>query len=265
MDESIKDALQKYYALKGKYELSIQKKKQKIISDKTLNKDEKKKRWMNVKKKCVSCNGEGGTIFKNDKNMLIAVCNANKPCSLNIKIDRGHFSNIRDKYFMIKSEVQRLQNMIIETKLKVLFGYFNEDDAVKSFNQLRKHLAGFMKAHDKIQKEYLEIVHNGSTMKEKNDTAIELHNLIVELKKISESYTIEQKDGYITSMIELYIDKITPLVNKIRDITYKTNFMESIEGNGVDIKSYIRLVQEPYRMNDMYLADEGKDPRIIRM
>ena len=67
MDDSTKEAIHNYYKLKQKYEMAIKKQKHKILTNPTLNAEQKKQKVLQIKKKCVNCNGVGGTVFKNTK------------------------------------------------------------------------------------------------------------------------------------------------------------------------------------------------------
>ena len=86
--------LDKYFKLKREYEEKYEKAKNKYIKNPKLDKEEKRRKVKMIKKKCVKCNGVGGTIFSIENGHYKAVCNAEQPCNLNIDIKRGRFRYI---------------------------------------------------------------------------------------------------------------------------------------------------------------------------
>ena len=259
MDDSTKEAIHKYYKLKQKYEMAIKKQKHKILTNPTLNAEQKKQKVLQIKKKCVNCNGVGGTVFKNTKNILSATCNSERPCGFNIKINRGYYTNIREEYQFLKSQINIIQNKIIETKLNILFNYTTEDEAIKTFDNLRKHLAGFVKAHDKVQEAYLNIIHNKSTVSEKQELTDKLFAITSEIKSLSDKYNETTENSFVVETIELYMTELLPIVDKLKNLTYVYNNVQE-EQTTIDDKSqvFFKLVQEPYTLNELYISGSDK-------
>ena len=53
------------------------------------------KKFVELKKKCISCGKGDGTIFKQEDNVLIAKCgNINRPCKLNIRLQKAKYEDI---------------------------------------------------------------------------------------------------------------------------------------------------------------------------
>lgn len=259
MEDSTKEAIHNYYKLKQKYELSIKKQKQKIIANPSLNAEQKKQKFAQIKKKCIKCNGIGGTIFTNTKNILSATCNGKRPCGFNIKINRGYYTNIHEEYQYLKSELNNIQNKIIETKLNILFNYTTEEEALKTFDKLRKHLAGFVKAHDKVQEAYLNIINNKSTIAEKKKLSENLHDIKNELKSLSTKYNETSKNSFIVESIELYITQLIPIVEQLQKLSYVYNSVQEEESIIDETKqTYLKLVQEPYTLNELYISGSDK-------
>lgn len=263
MDESVKEAIHSYYKLKHKYDETNQRKKKQIMGNQSLAARDKKQKWMQYKRKCVKCGAVGGTIFTNSKNILSATCNGARHCDLNIKINRGYYTNIRTEYQFLMKEINSIQTEIITTKLKILFGYTSEDDAIKDFDKLRKRLAGLTKAHDKVKIAYVNILNNGVSSVEKNKAAQELSGIVIELNKLSHDYDNSPGRGYITNMVEIYIDRILPLVDKIRTMAYTYSSLEEIDGVD-DGPPLTKLVQEPFTLNELYISGSDR-ARVINV
>ena len=74
-------AFNDYYKLKQQYDNQIEKEVTKLRKDTGLSNKEKHERFNNLKKKCINCGKQGGTILKQDGNILLAKCgNVQKPC-----------------------------------------------------------------------------------------------------------------------------------------------------------------------------------------
>ena len=76
------DALTNYYKLKQDYTKIKNKEVSKLLDNNSLSDTEKKDKFAQFKRKCINCGKFGGTIFKQDKNILIAQCGSDQPCKL---------------------------------------------------------------------------------------------------------------------------------------------------------------------------------------
>ena len=260
MDEDTSNAIDEYYKLKQKYESNIERKKQKIISNQSLTTKAKQQKIKEIRTTCINCGKPGGTIFKSEENTLIAVCNANNPCNLNINIKRGFYANIRTECYNLRDKMIEIQNEIIETKLKILFGYSTEDEAVRLFKKLRGDLTKVVKIYTAVRKEYLNIV----TRSEQEPELIERRNMLrvalEDLKDLSSSYdsvdkNVESGDTFIKDIVEKYINEILPAVKRIRELSYVDTKIEYItEGTKDGNNAVAKLIQEPYTISDLYVS-----------
>lgn len=268
ISDTINDAINNYYKLKQTYDDKLNKQKQKILKDQSLSIKEKKQKWLREKKRCLVCKKSGGTIFKNENNILSAVCGSSNPCKLNININKGYYSNIRTDYLNLHNEIKSIHTEIIDIKLQLLFNYIDEDKAIKLFEKLRKNLKLFTTEYDRIHLEYLNIVNYGM----KNKKLDLLHtNLFIHVQSIKDavkSYEEEHRNEYISNIVETYTSRIIPLVKKIMEETYRKtvieNDMETLsKPNEPDRTIEVtKLVQSPYTLKDLYVLGSEK-PKII--
>tara|TARA_Y100001958_G_C21247385_1_gene578599 strand:- start:1408 stop:2226 length:819 start_codon:yes stop_codon:yes gene_type:complete len=260
MDEDTINAIDDYYKLKQKYETTLERKKQKIISNPSLTTKAKQQKIKEIRTTCVNCGKLGGTIFKSEENTLIAVCNANTPCNLNINIKRGFYANIRTECYNLHDKMIEIQNEIIETKLKILFGYTTEDEAVRLFKKLRGDLTKVVKIYTAVRKEYLNIVTRGEQEPELIERRNTLRIALDDLKELSASYdaidkNVESGDTLIKDIVEKYINDVLPAVRRIRELSYVDSKMEYVVENTGDGNNIVaKLVQEPYTISDLYVS-----------
>ena len=260
MDPEITNAIDNYYRLKQKYDMSIHKKKQKIISNTSLSSEAKRQKIKEIKKICVNCGNIGGSIFKNTESSLIAVCDCNPACNFNINIKRGYFANIRTECYNLYEKIKEIQSSIISTKLDVLFSYRSEDDAIKKFKKLRRDLAGATKLYNTVLKEYLDIVTRGPQAERLGEQKTKLFIAFEQLSEISKTYdrldkSVDSGNSLLKEMVEKYVNEILPIVTEIRELSYT---ISKIEIND----DHTELIQKPYTIEELYIAGIEK-PQII--
>jgi hypothetical protein len=259
------DVLQ-YYELKQKYQESMDKKKKMIKKHKTYSDKEKRTRIkaLPLSYRCVNCGKAGGTIFEERNGTLKAVCGANPPCNLNINIKRKLYDNVRELEEKNNKRSETLKMLIIMTKLDYLFGLNNsKDEIVEKFNTLKNELAHISESELIIQKKYGDILSGVHREPLLNDSAIDLVTEIEALKKLYQEYLIEQRESYLTEMVEKYITVIKPLTEKIRDMNYGYYAIESSKPDENDDKKddntdekkvkdvTYTLVAMPYRLEQL--------------
>lgn len=268
MTEIINGAIDHYYKLKQSYEDKLRKQKFKILRNTNLSVKEKRLQWMQEKKKCIICKKNGGTIFKNKNNILSAICGSKNPCKLNININKGYYTNIRSDYLNLYQEIKSLHTEIIDVKLKLLFNYIPEDEALRHFDKLRKNLKLFTNEFDRVHVVYLNIVNYGIRSQKLDLLHTNLSIQIQTIKTTVKQFEEENKKEYITNIVETYILRILPLVQSISDQTYRLSTIEkdieviSRPNQPDTTMEVMRLNQTPYTLNDLYILGSVK-PKII--
>jgi len=150
MEDTINEAMTKYYELKMKYDNEITKIKTKIKDEfKTVR--EKRRAFNKIKPKCVNCHRPVKTIFKTIYNPtttsrnLIAKCgDLEKPCGLNININIGHCEILTDSIKLYEDSLNVLKNDIIKEKNMVLFGYVSDYNAVENFETMKDRFISYL-------------------------------------------------------------------------------------------------------------------------
>jgi hypothetical protein len=251
MSEGYLKSLNDYYELKAKYDKSYKDSK---ISVKKSNLPEKTKVMMRefifdedikddiqkINRKCVGCEKNVGTIFMEDNRMLKATCgDMTNPCSLNIEINLEETYSIHELYKKQLVELEDIKQKIIRKKLDLLFGLEKEDIVVSEFEKLKEEFNQlnefFLSLEEKIS-------NNSLITNPENDTKIkkkemleslnkELMNNINEFKKSINDYrntknTSQISNRFLNDGIELYINKITIGLKRIRRINYEYMEME---------------------------------------
>jgi hypothetical protein len=142
---SFKEALDKYFQLKSKYEKeNYYAKKRKIYESLGKLKRGAKRRELirktaELKPKCIKCARPVGTIFSKKNDHYLAICgDTANPCALRIDLYIGTQSRLIDTIALFKKDLADIKEEIIEQKMNILFNYISEDKCVSIFNKQMK-------------------------------------------------------------------------------------------------------------------------------
>jgi len=264
MDEKFMSAMKHYYKLKQQYETSLQKQKLNIMSKTLLSKREKRKKIMQLQPKCINCKKPGGTIFTNTNDRLKAVCGSSDPCNLNIDLLKAKYMNSQEEYRLYKSDLEQYKTSIIMTKLDFLFGYKSEEETLSLFEKRSLEIAKITDKMFQLENSINDIINNKETLQTIKQLEKTLYENIYEIKNIYKEYLVDNTSEMINDMVEIYITKIRPLVEEIRNLNYmntrvehskKIKYMYNVKASDENIYT---LVEEPYTIDKMELA-EGKN------
>jgi hypothetical protein len=264
MDHKFMSAMKHYYKLKQQYETSLQKQKLNIMSKTLLSKREKRKKIMQLQPKCINCKKPGGTIFSNTNDRLKAVCGSSDPCNLNIDLLKAKYMNSQEEYRLYKSDLEQYKTSIIMTKLDFLFGYKSEEETLSLFEKRSLEIAKITDKMFQLENSINDIINNKETQQTIKQLEKTLYENIYEIKNIYKEYLVDNTSEMINDMVEIYITKIRPLVEEIRNLNYmntrvehseKIKYMYNVKASDENIYT---LVEEPYTIDKMELA-EGKN------
>lgn len=255
MDEHIESALELFYSLKNSYEKRIKiRKKQAYHKQKSKRKD-----YRVFKKRCVNCRKEGGTIFSVDKNILTATCgNLEKPCKLNIVINRGNFNSKRTVTNTIKNELEDIKTRIILLKTNLLYSYEPEEGVEAKFSKLKEEYKSIYEIFNMIHDNYMSIINNRINKDRENKYFRKLNKKIMEFKQLKTQYDESEDDIYLSQMIDMYLNYLIPYAETVRMSKYFKNELECDNGEFIPCESKKFLIQDVYNvqnLEDIYLEE----------
>jgi hypothetical protein len=220
---SIDNALQEYYKLKDQYDKTYDSKKHTIISDITIPYSKKKAKIaeLSQKRKCVVCKAAGGTIFTNENRVLKAVCGSkSQPCGLNIEIARGKKGNIEKLITLSYKKIEDIKENIIKFKLDLLFRYISDDQLKQKFDESKKELETELAKYEKIYNIYIDNTNSPERMEKLKELNAELYTYVEQFKGIMKEYMETSRIEVVKPAIEIYLNYIVPIAEKIRNTTY---------------------------------------------
>ena len=239
---AVDNAIKKYYDLKGKYNKKYNTKKYKIIKNTDYSTREKKRLLENVSMNCIKCKNNNGTIFEKKYNILIAKCgNLQNPCDLSIKINTGEYNNIFIILEGLEKDLELIKTNILKTKLSLLYGLIEDDEALKTFNDMKAFYKKYTTPINILYKELDEKlkVDVSDTIKEKihykkfiKENTIKIDELINRFKDLMNEAHVnnsDKKTEILEEAMEIYINELKPLSVKHRELGYKINKIISKE------------------------------------
>lgn len=226
---SIDNALQEYYKLKDQYDKTYDSKKHAIISDITIAYSKKKAKIVDLsqKRKCVVCKAAGGTIFTNENRILKAVCGSkSQPCGLNIEIARGKKGNIEKLITLSYDKIEKIKENIIKFKLDLLFRYISDEQLKQKFDESKKELETELAKYEKMYNIYIDNTQSPEKVEKLKVLNAELYTYVEQFKAIMKDYMEGGRIEVVKPAIEIYLNYIVPIAEKIRNTTYVYNGVE---------------------------------------
>ena len=229
--EPILSAIDNYYKLKSKYE-------------------------MTKKNKCIFCGNEGSTIFKtlciNGNKTLIAECKSSQSCSKNIKILTGKIENFHEKISLLKQQIEKLKLKIILYKNDILFGYVNPektDKFEKIMNEFDFHTLELKVFMDL----YSDIIENQRDYDNLKKLESDLYIQILNIKRDIINYNNEKHTEDLDDAVNIFVEILSNIDSEERGLLEKIMLLKyvnpSVEYDEKEKTLY--LIQIP-RQYDIY-------------
>lgn len=243
--------LQEYYKLKTLFDERMTNMKKEISKGKS--KKEKRKKYLELKPKCISCNTPSkiGTIFsvqfvpsneKTDDYRLFKIkCgNLSHPCSLHIEFQVDSVQPLDELLVSTNQELITEKNQIIELKNKLLFGLIERHDALKLFDEESEFIATISHLYNYYLSKWTEVVNNPEKKEELNSSIQLAYQKISEIKEYMSKMTTDHDETYATDVARISCTELEPLMNKIRQLKYSENAV-------IDL----HLIQKPHTIRDL--------------
>tara|TARA_B100001059_G_C17839291_1_gene590793 strand:- start:11512 stop:12300 length:789 start_codon:yes stop_codon:yes gene_type:complete len=246
-DSYFKD-LEKYYKLKSDYELKYQKEKKKILGNtnyKTVQ--DKREKLQKLKLPCSQCKRKVGMNFETTPTHFTCGCgDETQPCEFRINLKKYKVVTQYPLLEALKKDCDKNMLDIIKLKLDVLFNFASESEISTKFATVRDDYMKNNKLYKNTVNSYKEVINREPYQEELNKKKIELQNELLEMKDILNRFNQDGKDQFLIEYIDRYQRIITPIIEKIRELSYS---YQNVEFDGND--EVFRLIQEPYTVHDL--------------
>lgn len=253
--ESVND----YYKLKNAYN----------IKNANNNRDDKK---------CIQCNGIGGSIFEvkveGGNRILLARCNAHKKCNLKIYINTGTIINLKSELNILTSykydkmgiadrerNTNYLNKEIIIAKNDILFGYTIINDVEKQLRELLEDIDLQNYAVTTYTTDLLSITNGEDKLHSIEKLKHEIFDAVSNIKILSATYKETQAYHLLEECDEIYKNVILPKTTELRNIKYQIQYVEPIGSN--NLGTIYEYVHQPYKGGDFEIQMVDDLPDII--
>jgi hypothetical protein len=237
-----KSALNKYYNLKRQYDDKFNAAKNKLLKNPTLSIADKKRKLAQIKRKCINCGKSGGTLFSDENGVLSAACgHSADPCDLNIRIVRAQFMPSYEVMEKFSKDITQTKGKIIAKKYDMLFGYTNEQVALKQFQQMKKDLSSEALIYEAAMGKYMDATGTVAEKEQLKIKELQRYQQIQNIRKLVDEYKKEGERAQLEQMVDVYVNGLQPLLKEIRDLKYAYVGMEYEEETDTN-----KLVEDVY-------------------
>ena len=246
------NAIYEYYALKSKYD-GIVNKTIKKIREEDLTKKQKRRKFQQLKHKCLKCKRVVNTKFSTTDGKLKAVCGDSlNPCSLNIEIELAQTMDVKDTLSKLKFQKSTNQANIIKNKFDLLFGYISEENALETFNELMTDIKELNISITAVNSAFNEVTDEETHAKEVDELKITYYKYINTIKHNIKLFHTTSNYQHIIDIIELYQNDLQPIIAEIRNKQYSESYVLYDDNN-------FNLIQIPSNLiNPTVLIKESK-------
>ena len=233
------------------------------------------------------CKKTGGMTFTNTEGHYKATCNAASPCNFNINLKRGHYLLMPEILEKINIEKNYKMGDIIQLKLSLLFGLKEKDIVTNEFQSEKdeyKNLVDSMQTIQTILNQLNETTIDDDGEEKKistKDCLLQLNERLDQALKDFKEIIIEYNNPIrdekniivLQRAIELYLETIVPIQDKIRRASYAYNEVEiDIDkdttlpscGMPVVLKKYC-LIQKKHTLEQLEINLPDHEPEVKDM
>lgn len=218
-----KEALNKYLALKTKYENKCKKERRTLFPN--------KKSLMKYVPKCVVCGKPGGSTFKRENGNFIGHCNGRSPCNFSIIIKRKNDFHI---YGMMEESNKIMdimkQDFIIQ-KLDTIMGFISEAESTKVYKSHLEEYNDYSQTHNVIKKTYDEIFDNSIRKESIKKKVQKVYDIIEDMKGLYKTYYETTDKNIMKTIMHTYVKDLIPEMRTLQSLKYEISEMEIIEKN----------------------------------
>lgn len=252
-NNTVNEAMNEYYKLKAEYETKNQQNKKKILNNKNLSWREKKREFQQLKPKCINCKRPGGTIFSvrynenTESRELKAICGVKlNPCNLDIFISMGKYQLLPDVLAFLSEEMRNDKNKVINYKNYNVFGFISSESVLNKFQPLKESISENVDLFEFYLNEYLNIVENKHDKQSIERNTILFYQYVNQIKESIKQFNISNNDQFINDAVDVYKNKLVPLMITTINLKYKEKYVWYDENTGT-----YHLIQKKYSLQNI--------------
>ena len=249
------ESIDKYYQLKNKYEEDYERIKKKILSIKGLSWKERRKNLLKKKAKCVNCKRPVGSIFSSihadlSRKIYVKCGDTKSPCNLDIEIELGSTSVLKEEMTKYKKDIQSYHTEIILYNYNMIFGYLDKNTAIEKIDDVKeRHNNTNLLLEDFINK-IIKIEEDPDTIKKMEDELVSIYDSINDIKLMIVNFDTTNNIQYVQDAVSQYTTILLPKIEGLRNTKYVVMKIEENEKDGTFHLIQKKNVIEQYEVND---------------
>jgi len=251
------DKLNTFYYLKQKYEQDKKERCNKFALEKEEISWKMKRAYFTSKKpKCINCKRKVGSLFTikhtdGFRNFLGKCGDTVNPCEFHIEFNMPSVVRIDLEHRKILKKLNELQESIILTKNKVIFGMLDPAGAVTRFDELNAEIAVNITELEKYSMKLLEVTNNLIKKEELSNKIVEFNENVAELNVIMQKCVVEGEP--IKKVVDYLIDIIEPSAEHLSEMKYATREIEKVLDTQGKVEKEYKYHTFEYKLSDLEL------------
>ena len=251
------DKLNTFYYLKQKYEQDKKERCNKFALEKEDISWKMKRAYFTSKKpKCINCKRKVGSLFTikhtdGFRNFLGKCGDTVNPCEFHIEFNMPSVVRIDREHHKILKKLNELQESIILTKNKVIFGMLDPAGAVTQFDELNAEIDTNITELEKYSMKLLEVTNNLVKKEELSNKIVEFNENVAELNVIMQKCVIEGEP--IKKVVDYLIDTIEPSATHLSQMKYATREIEKVYDTLGKVEKEYKYHTFEYKLSDLEL------------
>ena len=109
-----------------------------------------------------------------------------------------------------------------------MFKYITDSQLQQKFGEAKGELEAEMVKYEKLYSTYIDVLNNPEKVKDIKTYNTEIYTYVEQIKQVMKEYAISNDKQQLKTVIELYLNHIIPIAEKIRNTTYLYNDIEFI-------------------------------------
>jgi hypothetical protein len=270
------EALNEYYRLKEKYDVSLRTLSRDGASRPTdrrgIRAYRAHRRGLLVKRnrKCVACGRGGGTIFSNEDRILSARCgNREDPCGLDIRLFVGDIITEEERVEYWREELSTSGRALTSLKFNHLFGYDTDQEATARFEPLKEELEEAQMEFDAAVEGFVAVVRNPEVAgaikaaRESLTDNVALFNEAITSTQGVAGGVWGERGRLIRNAMEIYVSQIRPVALELYDLLHASMSFPFASPKGRDADAPLtEVVDTTFAVKQLEVAI-GEPPTIV--
>jgi hypothetical protein len=141
-------------------------------------------------------------------------------------ISKGKIGCVEDLIDVSYKKIEKIKENIIKYKLDLLFKYITDSQLQQKFSEAKGELEAEMIKYEKLYSTYIDVLNNPEKVRDIKTYNTEINTYVEQIKQIMKEYASTSNKEQLKTVIDIYLNHIIPVAEKLRNVTYLFNDIE---------------------------------------